>query len=145
MPWEHYARSLAAANIQYTITGSVAANRLYPSVDTPLPVFYVQDISKAAAVLAEHSEISDITGTEFGIEPAANTLKIDPPAQTWCDQADAICLLPLDLIVIQGTRVSSDGLNWAAPAQVLIDCYSGIDRMPDQADMLAQHLGLSDA
>jgi len=49
----------------------------------------------------------------------------------------AISLIPFDGMSERGSRCDGAGNSWAAPLQVLMDCYAGIDRMPDLADALA--------
>ena len=52
-------------------------------------------------------------------------------------------LIPFDNVTSIGCVRDADGAGWVDPLQVLLDCYAGNDRMPDQADLLADALLLA--
>ncbi|MGH9066449.1 MAG: hypothetical protein ACRD0J_02850, partial [Acidimicrobiales bacterium] len=49
-------------------------------------------------------------------------------------------LLPLDGVANVGIEVDQEGVGWAAPLQVVIDCYGGGGRLPEQADAIAERV-----
>lgn len=108
--WEAIAEGIAATGQPWAATGSTAANRLVRSADAPWPVFYVSD--------------PDLVGTLAGFSARGRGER-------------AIGLLPLDRIADVGVEVDERGYRWADPVQVWIDCYGGTDRMPEQADTMA--------
>lgn len=108
--WLDIARRIDATGTRWAATGGTAANRLVPSADAPWPVFYVSDpdtVAKAA---------------DFA-----------PRGET----GPVLSLIPFDGVADVGIEVDDQGLRWVDPLQVLIDCYGGSDRMPEQAEALA--------
>lgn len=114
--WADVARGLALSGRAWAATGGTAANRLAPSADAPWPVFYVDDPAQVATDLG-------LVGTTDGRWP--------------------ITLIAFDGVADVGIEVDSMGLRWVDPIQVLIDCYAGSDRMPEQADALADAFDLA--
>jgi len=113
--WEQYAFRLADSDTDWAATGAFAANRLCLSATAIWPVFYVDNVERTAQALQLRS------GTQIGPQ---------------------VSLIPFDGVAEVGVIRDTDGLRWAAPLQVLIDCYGGADRMIEQADALAEQMGL---
>lgn len=110
LAWGECARRLNESGVTWSGTGATAANELGVTGDTLWPVFYVSDL--------------DIAARELGLK------EFRPPGL-------AISLIPFDGMSERGSWCDGAGNSWAAPLQVLMDCYAGIDRMPDLADALA--------
>jgi hypothetical protein len=108
--WTDAADKLRNSGLRWAATGGVAANRLAPSADAPWFVFYVDDPAAAAAA----------TGL-------ANT----------DERGRKLALLPFAGVADVGIQIDRDGYCWADPLQVLMDCFGGTDRMPEQAAVLA--------
>lgn len=111
MTWTEAGRAFNAAGIEWANTGDSAANRLLPFADQIWPVFYVADVDAAATVAG----LVERVGT-YG---------------------PSISLMPFDGYSEAGRWQDDDGMWFADPIQVLIDCYAGTTRMPEQADALA--------
>jgi len=109
--WIEAGRAFNEANLEWANTGDSAANRLISFADQIWPVFYVEDVDTAAfaAGLVERN------GT-YG---------------------PSISLIPFDGFSESGRWEDDDGMWFADSVQVLIDCYAGTTRMPEQADALA--------
>lgn len=99
----------------WAITGPTAANRLAPVTGARWLVLYAPDGAGLASALGWKSYDTP-TGRGEPVTPVL-VLPADPES-LWASTSDA------------------DGARWAAPVQVVIDCYAGWDRMPDQADAL---------
>lgn len=110
--FEQVVKSIAATGGKWAITGSMAANRLVLSASAPWWVFYVED-PKAV-------------GEEAGLVPQGSVMGCP------------ITLLPFDGVADVGLQSHDDGWFWADPVQVLLDCYGGNDRMPEQGDALVE-------
>lgn len=108
--WIDVGVRLNAAGIGWMNTGDSAANRLYPYADQVWPVFYVEDTVAAATTLG----LVERVGT-YG---------------------PSISLIPFDGVSETGRWQDEDGMWFADRFQVLIDCYAGTTRMPEQADAL---------
>jgi transcriptional regulator with XRE-family HTH domain len=111
--WSEIARRIDLTGVAWAATGGAAANRLSPSATAPWPVFYVADV-KAVAELAGFSER-------------------DPDRKI----QEVMSLIPFDGVADVGVSEDEYGLRWVDPIQVIIDCFGGTGRMPDQADALA--------
>ena len=48
-----------------------------------------------------------------------------------------VTLVPLDDVTSAGVVALDDGVRSADPWQIVIDCYGGNGRMPDQVDAMA--------
>lgn len=92
------------------ITGSFAASRLAPVASPALLLVYYD----APAFLAE----------DLGLLPAD-------------EGANVMLLRPFDPVAFARTRVE-DGLRYAAPSQVAVDCLSGNGRMPAEGEALLE-------
>jgi transcriptional regulator with XRE-family HTH domain len=111
--WVELGGQLNAAGIRWATTGGIAANRLRPSGDAVWPIFYVESP-----------------------ESASKAIELAPPdGRSW-----PITLVPSAGYGDNGVEVDDDGMRWADPLQVVIDCYAGSDRMPEQADVLVEAL-----
>jgi transcriptional regulator with XRE-family HTH domain len=109
------ADALKAARIDYALTGDAGANLYRSSAGEAWPVLYVEDVARAAA--------------EAGLvrkEPGAFGMRVT--------------LIPFDGVSELG-RSTIDGIAVAARDQVILDAYGGIDRMPEQADILLGRRG----
>lgn len=112
--WLDVANQLGECSIDWAMTGGVAANRLILSADAPWSVFYVDDPIGVAQ--------------QLGLS--------DRPEPGW-----PISFIPFDMVSKMGVDVDGSGLRWASPIQVWLDCFSGSDRMPQQADALSELFG----
>lgn len=110
--WADIAKRISETGRRWAATGGTAANRIVRSADAYWPVFYVDDPEGVAA--------------QTGFEPSFG------------GGQPVFSLIPFDGVADIGTEETPDGLVWAAPLQVLIDCYGGTGRMPEQADVLAE-------
>ncbi len=113
--WLDIARRIDATGTRWAATGGTAANRLVPSADAPWPVFYVSD--------------PDTVAKAAGFTPKGET-------------GPVLTLIPFDGVADVGIEVDDQGLRWVDPLQVLIDCYGGPDRLPEQAEALSVALEL---
>jgi len=110
--WLDIAERISATGCRWAATGGAAANRIVRSADAYWPVFYVDDPERVAA--------------KAGFEPSSG------------GGQPVLSLVPFDGVADIGIEGTPDGLRWAASLQVLIDCYGGTGRMPEQADALAE-------
>lgn len=105
--WRSVAASLEGAGQAWALTGGYAAG-LYVSVASAnWPVFYVDDVVAAARA-------ANLTPAEDGA---------------------GITLVPFDDVTAVGTQLEG-GVRLASFWQVVIDCFAGADRMPDQAEAM---------
>lgn len=104
------AGALAAADVDYALTGDAGANCYRSSAGEAWPVLYVEDVARAAAVIGLERKQPE----SFGMK---------------------CTLIAFDGVNELG-RADIDGVVVAARDQVVIDAYGGIDRMPEQADIL---------
>jgi transcriptional regulator with XRE-family HTH domain len=102
--------ALQTAGLGYALTGDSAANLYSPSAGELWPVLYVENVLAAASA-------SGLTARGDG------------------QLGHRITLIPFDGIC-ELARVEIDGISVAALDQVVLDCYGGIGRMPEQADAL---------
>ena len=109
--WLDIARRIEGTGRGWAATGGAAANRLLSSADAYWPVFYVDD---TATVASEAGFVSSSGGGQ-----------------------PVLSLVPFDGVADVGVEVDDDGLRWAAPIQVVIDCFGGTGRMPEQAEAIA--------
>jgi hypothetical protein len=108
---DHLLSQLAAdpgAGTRIAITGSFAATRLAP-ITSP-------------ALLVAYCDAPALTGRDFGLLPAE-------------EGANVALLRPFDQVVWLRTPIE-DGLRYAAPSQVVVDCLSGNGRMPAEGEAL---------
>ncbi|MGO9656839.1 MAG: hypothetical protein ACLP7F_00515 [Acidimicrobiales bacterium] len=90
------------------ITGSFAAVRLAPVA--------------APALLTAYTDNTDVLAAELGLLPA--------------DEGANVALLgPYDAVVWARTTIE-DGVRWASPSQVAVDCLTGNGRMPAEGEAL---------
>ncbi len=104
------AHMLAAAGIEYAVTGDAGANTYRSSAAEAWPVLYADDVDRAAE--------------------AANLARKEPGSLGL-----RVTLIPFDRISEVG-RTNFDGVTVVTRDQVIIDSYGGIDRMTEQADIL---------
>lgn len=105
------AEALGKAGIECALTGDAGANLYRSSAGEAWPVLYVEDVASAV--------------TAAGItrkEPGSFGMRVT--------------LIPFDGVSELG-RTQIEGIAVAARDQVIIDAYGGIDRMAEQADILA--------
>lgn len=113
--WSAIAQGLAVCGVEYAGTGDRAANRLADSASEIMPTFYVPDPERAVELLS----LSRKPEGEFGFP---------------------ILLLPFDGFSEANRWQDEDGVWYATPWQVVMDCYAGPDRMPEQADQVLDSL-----
>ena len=94
-----------------TITGSFAAERLAPVASASLMVVYTMDPSTLADGLS-------LIPADAG--------------------ADTILIRPDNPVVFARTSRDQDGLTWAAPSQIAIDCLAGDGRMPSEGEAVIE-------
>lgn len=97
-----------AIGTRSTITGSFAAGRIAPVASPALLLVYYD----APALLAR----------DLGLLPAD-------------EGADVMLLRPFDPVVFERNQFE-DGLRYAAPSQVAVDCLTGNGRMPAEGEAL---------
>jgi hypothetical protein len=110
--WREIARALRDSDQNLAITGAIAATRYTSIASAVWPVFYVEDVDAACAAA--------------NLAPAEN--------------GPGVTLIPFDEVTVNGVETTSDGARWAAPWQVVLDCYGGTGRMPDQAEAMVSVL-----
>ncbi|MHB1846836.1 MAG: helix-turn-helix transcriptional regulator [Deltaproteobacteria bacterium] len=110
--WLDIARRIFATGCSWAATGGAAANRLLRSADAYWPVFYVDDPAAVAAA-------AGFAPSFGGGQPV-------------------LSLIPFDGVADVGVEVDADGLRWTAPLQVVIDCFGGTGRMPEQAEAITE-------
>ncbi len=104
------AGTLRSAGVEYALTGDAGANLYRSSAGEVWPVFYVEDVSRAA----DAAELAQKAPGTFGMR---------------------ITLIPFDGVSEVG-RTTIDGIAVVGRDQVIIDAYGGIDRMAEQAEIL---------
>lgn len=104
------AEALSAAGIEYAVTGDAGANAYLSSAGESWPVLYVEDVVRSASA----AKLVRKEPGSFGLR---------------------ITLIPFDGVSEVG-RKKLDGITVASRDQVVIDAYGGVDRMPEQADLL---------
>lgn len=102
--------ALAAAKVEYAVTGDAGANLYRSSAGEAWPVLYVEDVARA----------SDVAGL-VRKEPGSFGVRVT--------------LIPFDGVSELG-RTTIGSTTVVARDQVIIDAYGGIDRMVEQADVL---------
>jgi hypothetical protein len=107
--WPVVADLLTGSGVQWALTGDGAANAYYPSASESWPVFYVSDLRDAERVTGLVGRVG-VSGRR-------------------------ITLIPFDGVSEAG-RSEVDGVRLASRWQVALDCYGGIGRMREQADLL---------
>lgn len=113
--WDDVADGLTRADLAWAGTGDRAANRLVYSASESQPTFYVEDIDASIGALG---------------------LVFKGPRE-W---GKPITLLPFDGFCEMGRWQDDDGRWYAAPWQIVLDCYGGNDRVPEQADSILEAL-----
>lgn len=97
-----------AVGARITITGSFAASRIAP-VASP-------------ALLVAYHEAPALLGRDLGLLPAD-------------EGANVMLLQPFDPVVFARNQ-TMDGLRYASPSQVAVDCLTGNGRMPAEGEAL---------
>lgn len=113
--WDDIADGLTRADLAWAGTGDRAANRLVYSASESQPTFYVEDVDASI----------DALGLAF------------KGPREW---GKPITLLPFDGFCEAGRWQDDDGRWYAAPWQIVLDCYGGNDRVPEQADTVLETL-----
>jgi transcriptional regulator with XRE-family HTH domain len=113
--WNLAVERLAAGRIRWARTGDAAANRLVDWASEFWPVFYVEDVAAALQFMQLRPRRPD----EWG---------------------PLMSFLPFDGWSEIGRWQDDNGMWYADPWQVTMDCFGGVQRMPDQADMILDTL-----
>lgn len=115
LPWLETGRRFNRAGIAWANTGDSAANRLFPFADQVWPVFYVEDVRSAL----QATDLTPLLPGERG--PRTLFIPFDGASEAgrWQDEAGP-----------------TSEMWFAAPWQVVIDCFAGADRMLQQADRI---------
>lgn len=96
--------------LDYALTGDAGANAYLSSAGEAWPVLYVEDVVRSARA----AQLARKEPGSFGLR---------------------ITLIPFDGVSELGRR-KFNGITVASRDQVIIDAYGGVDRMPEQADLL---------
>ena len=102
--------ALGRKGLDYALTGDAGANAYLSSAGEAWPVLYVEDVVRSASA----AKLVRKEPGSFGLR---------------------ITLIPFDGVSEVG-RKKLDGITVASRDQVVIDAYGGVDRMPEQADLL---------
>ena len=106
--WRQVARSLKDSGQAWALTGGYAAALYTPVASVDWAVFYVADVGTAAAA-ASLDEVA--TGSR-------------------------VTLIPFDEVTAAGVQELEGGLRLMSFWQIVIDCFAGTGRMPDQAEAM---------
>ena len=109
-------QGMASTPARALVTGSFAAVRLFPIA--------------APSLLVAYSMRSKDVASELGLKPIK-------------EGADIVLLRPENLGVFRGAA-EDDGINWAAPSQVAIECFSGPGRMPSEGQAVIEWMALNE-
>ena len=107
--WKAVARSFRDNGVDWALTGGYAASAYTNIANAVWPVFYVDSVEQAAKVAGLR------TKTGAGI---------------------AVTLIPFDDVTRRGVVETAGGVRLAALWQIILDCYGGTGRMPEQASEL---------
>jgi len=107
--WRSVAAALEGAGRGWALTGGYAARFFTGAASANWPVFYVDDVVLAARAA--------------NLTPAAD------------DAGATVTLVPFDDVTAAGTQFEG-GVRLASFWQIVIDCFAGADRMPDQAEAM---------
>ncbi|GAA1875060.1 helix-turn-helix transcriptional regulator [Myceligenerans crystallogenes] len=113
--WENLQDKLTENGIEWARTGDAAANRIVDWADETWPVFYVDDIYASRRAI--------------GIAPRGPD-----------ERGPLMSLVQFDGYSEIGRWMDSDGTWYADAWQVVMDCLGGVQRMPEQADMIIDTL-----
>lgn len=113
--WRKVLRALEAAEVGWALTGGRAAASYTGVATTDWTAVYVEDV-EAAIEAADLEPLPDDTG-------GAN-----------------FALIPFDDVTVAGVQIFDGGARLAAFWQVVIDCFAGNGRMPDQAEAMIARL-----
>jgi transcriptional regulator with XRE-family HTH domain len=113
--WDEFAARLVENKVTFAISGSAAANRIVFTGTVPWAMTYVASIDAAANALG----LVERSLSEPGLKMAV--LSLDPLSRV-------------------GVTYDKQGFGWVDPWQVVIDCFGGNSRMPDQAEFLCKYL-----
>ncbi|MCA1709137.1 MAG: hypothetical protein LC808_39995 [Actinobacteria bacterium] len=108
--------NLTGAKEHTVVTGSFAAVRLSPVA--------------APALLVAYSMRPDELASKLKLRPVS-------------EGTDVVLVRPENPGVLRGAY-EDDGLTWAAPSQIAIDCYSGSGRMPSEGQEIIQWMALNE-
>lgn len=98
---------------KYALSGSFAANRFAPVAPPSKLVCFVEYPDSAAKIL--------------GLTPTRGV-------------GNVFLLAPYDPVVFD-RALPGNGLHWAATGQVIVDCLTGPDRMPEEGEALLAYMG----
>jgi hypothetical protein len=107
---------LRKTDLNYAVTGSMAAARIAPITVPRLLVVYVDR--------RHHVDTLDVCARSLGLRPAERG-------------ANVVLAEPFNLVVFDRTQ-EADGIRYAAPSQVAADLLTGPGRSPAEADALLQ-------
>lgn len=113
--WDDLAQRLVDSDLEFAISGSVAANRIVFTGTVPWALTYVGSVDKVATALG----LVEKSLSDPGLKMA---------------------LLPFDAVSRLGVERCDRGFFWVDRWQVVIDCFGGNSRMPDQAEILCEYL-----
>lgn len=109
LPSERVAGALARSGQGWALTGGYAAACYTDVASVDWAVFYVEDVNAAAATAS--------------LEPAG--------------AGPRVTLIPFDEVTSAGVTEVEGGLRLASFWQIIVDCFAGNGRMPDQAEDMA--------
>jgi transcriptional regulator with XRE-family HTH domain len=113
--WDELANRFVDNDLTFAMSGSAAANRIVFTGTVPWALAYVDSIDEAANTLG----LVEKSLAEPGLKMA---------------------LLPFDAVSSVGVEHDDRRFGWVDRWQVVIDCFGGNSRMPDQAEMLCEYL-----
>jgi transcriptional regulator with XRE-family HTH domain len=113
--WEQVEAVLSDGGFGWARTGDAAANRIVEWADESWPVCYVDDVYAAREVIGVPPRRPDERG------PVMSLVQFDGYSEI-------------------GRWKDADGTWYADPWQVVMDCFGGVQRMPEQADMIVDTL-----
>ena len=113
--WDDLAQRLVDSDLEFAISGSAAANRIVFTGTVPWALTYVGSVDKVATALG----LVEKSLSDPGLKMA---------------------LLPFDAVSRLGVERCDRGFFWVDRWQVVIDCFGGNSRMPDQAEILCEYL-----
>lgn len=108
--WRRVAGALGASGRAWALTGGYAAKFYSNVASANWPVFYVDDVGAAA-------KAAGLVSAGEGVN---------------------VTLVPFDDVTAVGAQEIEGGVRLASFWQVVIDCFAGADRMPEQAEAMVR-------